>query len=107
GPRRLALPGGAHLPDRGPPWGARAPLAPTGGEKTERAGGDMLETGAAGAPAAFFESVARDDARRRICGFSPIYAILRILGGAAGEVKRYGQWPDPDGVVTFASVVLE
>jgi len=34
--------------------------------------------------------------------------MLRILaGGAAGEVKRYGQWPDPNGVVTFASVVLE
>jgi len=91
----------------GPRFGDPVPISPTELEQIERDDGEMLETVAAGDPAAFFESVARDDDRRRICGFSPIYAILRILGGAAGEVKRYGQWPDPDGVVTFASVVLE
>ena len=42
-----------------------------------------------------------------ICGYSPIYALLRTLGGAAGNLKRYGQWPDPNGVVSFASVVFE
>ena len=48
-----------------------------------------------------------DGDRRRICGLSPIYALLRTLGRGAGSVKRYGQWPDPSGVVSFASVVLE
>jgi hypothetical protein len=62
---------------------------------------------AAGDPQAFFESVAGDGDRRRICGYSPIYALLRSLGGASGSVKRYGQWPDPNGVVSFASVVFE
>ena len=105
--RRVALIAGADLAHMGPRFGDPVPISPTELEQIERDDGDMLETVAAGDPAAFFESVARDDDRRRICGFSPIYAILRILGGAAGEVKRYGQWPDPDGVVTFASVVLE
>ena len=67
----------------------------------------MLEPVTAGDAQAFFESVARDGDRRRICGLSPIYALLRTLGRGAGSVKRYGQWPDPNGVVSFASVVLE
>ena len=67
----------------------------------------MLESVEAGDPHAFFESVAGDGDRRRICGYSPIYALLRSLGRATGSVTRYGQWPDPNGVVSFASVVFE
>ena len=44
--------------------------------------------------------------RRRICGFSPIYALLRMLPDTHGLVKHYGQWPDPQAVVTYASVVF-
>jgi hypothetical protein len=104
--RRVALIAGADLAHMGPRFGDPEPVSPADLEHIEREDTEMLETVAAGDAAAFFESVARDDDRRRICGFSPIYAMLRILGGAAGEVKRYGQWPDPHGVVTFASVVL-
>jgi hypothetical protein len=67
----------------------------------------MLETVAAVDPSAFFDTVARDGDRRRICGYSPIYALLRALGGGSGQVTRYGQWPDPNGTVSFASVVFE
>ena len=66
----------------------------------------MLEAVEAGDAAAFFEAVARDDDRRRICGLSPIYALLCALGGGRGTLRRYGQWPDPQGVVSFASVVF-
>ena len=104
--RRVALIAGADLAHMGPRFGDPEPVSPVELEQIEREDGEMLETVAAGDAAAFFESVARDGDRRRICGFSPIYAMLRILGGAAGEVKRYGQWPDPNGVVTFAGVVL-
>lgn len=65
----------------------------------------MLESVVAGDAGAFFESVARDGDRRRICGLSPIYAVLRVLGGRAGALRHYGQWPDPQGVVSHASVV--
>ena len=105
--RRVALIAGADLAHMGPRFGDPEPISPLELEHIQREDGEMLETVAAGDAAAFFESVSRDGDRRRICGFSPIYAMLRILGSAAGEVKRYGQWPDPNGVVTFASVVLE
>jgi hypothetical protein len=62
-----------------------------------------VESGDAGA---FFDSVASDNDRRRICGLSPIYALLRALGGGAGALRHYGQWPDPRGVVSYASVVF-
>jgi hypothetical protein len=45
--------------------------------------------------------------RNRICGLSPIYALLRLLPGGAGRLLHYGQWPDPEGTVTFASVSFE
>ena len=105
--RRVALIAGADLAHMGPRFGDPEPVSPVELAQIEREDGEMLETVAAGDAAAFFESIARDGDRRRICGFSPIYAMLRILGGAAGEVKRYGQWSDPSGVVTFASVALE
>ncbi len=104
--RRVAFIAGADLAHVGPRFGDPAPVSPA---DLERIGGEdraMLGTVEAGDPEAFFESVARDDDRRRICGLSPIYVLLRALGGARGALRQYGQWPDPQGAVTFASVVF-
>ena len=105
--RRVALIAGADLAHVGPRFGDPEPVGAPELERIEREDGAMLESVAAGDPQAFFESVAGDGDRRRICGYSPIYALLRSLGGATGSVRRYGQWPDPNGVVSFASVVFE
>jgi MEMO1 family protein len=66
----------------------------------------MLDAVMAGEARAFFESVAADGDRRRICGLSPIYAFLRALPGARGELLRYSQWPDPAGAVTFCAAAF-
>jgi len=105
--RRVALVAGADLAHVGPRFGDPEPVSTPELARIEREDGAMLESVAAGDAQAFFESVARDGDRRRICGYSPIYALLRSLGGVTGSVKRYGQWPDPSGVVSFASVVFE
>jgi AmmeMemoRadiSam system protein B len=105
--RRVALIAGADLTHMGPRFGDGEPVGAPELARIEREDGDMLETVAAVDPSAFFESVARDGDRRRICGYSPIYALLRALGGGSGQVTRYGQWPDPNGTVSFASVVFE
>ena len=105
--RRVALIAGADLAHVGPRFGDPEPVGAPELARIEREDVAMLESVAAGDPQAFFESVASDGDRRRICGYSPIYALLRSLGGAIGSVKRYGQWPDPNGVVSFASVVFE
>ena len=56
----------------------------------------MLGPVTAGDAPGFFASVAADGDSRRICGLSPIYAFLRALPGARGELLRYSQWPDPE-----------
>ena len=107
GGRRVALIAGADLAHVGPRFGDPEPVGPPELARIEREDTAMLAWVEGCDPHAFFESVADDGDRRRICGYSPIYALLRSLGAAAGTVKRYGQWPDPNGVVSFASVVFE
>jgi len=103
----VALIAGADLAHVGPRFGDPQPVSPA--ELVEIGGADraMLEAVEAGDAEGFFDSVARDGDARRICGLSPIYALLRGLGGTRGALKRYAQWPDPQGVVTFASVVFD
>jgi MEMO1 family protein len=55
----------------------------------------------------FFMEAMRQQDRNRICGLSPIYALLRLLPGGPGRLLHYGQWPDPEGTVTFASVSFQ
>lgn len=108
--RRVGIIAGADLAHVGPRFGDPQPVSEAHRARIEREDRAMLDAVTRGSAGAFFESVARDGDRRRICGLSPIYATLRVLaanpGGAAGTLKRYGQWPDPHGVVSFASVVF-
>jgi AmmeMemoRadiSam system protein B len=104
--RRVAFIAGADLAHVGPRFGDPAPITPDELSVIDREDRQMLAAVEAGDASAFFESARRDGDRRRICGLSPIYTLLRALGGAPGTLRRYGQWPDPQGVVTFASVVF-
>jgi len=103
--RKVAFIAGADLAHMGTRFGDPEPISPAELETIGREDRAMLERVEAGDADGFFESVRRDNDRRRICGLSPIYALMRALGGARGSLRRYGQWPDPEGVVTFASVV--
>jgi AmmeMemoRadiSam system protein B len=103
--RRVAFIAGADLAHVGPRFGDAQPVSAAQCRDIERDDRAMLESVQAGDAAGFFASIAADDDRRRICGFSPIYALLRVLPGTPGDLRRYGQWPDPQGLVSFASVV--
>jgi hypothetical protein len=106
-PRRYWLVAGADLAHVGPRFGD--PWAVDRAVRTRVATEDraLLEAVAAGDADAFLAEAARQGDRNRICGLSPIYALLALLPGSRGRVLRYGQWPDPKGMVSFASVVLE
>jgi AmmeMemoRadiSam system protein B len=104
--RRVAFIAGADLAHVGPRFGDPEPVSPDELDRVGREDRAMLEAVTARDADAFFDSVAADGDRRRICGLSPIYALLRVLGEGEGVLRRYGQWPDPQGVVTFASVVF-
>lgn len=66
-----------------------------------------LEALATGEADRFFFDVAQDKDQRRICGLSPGYTMLRMLGGAVrGEVTSYGATRDRAGNrVSFGTVV--
>jgi AmmeMemoRadiSam system protein B len=104
--RRVTFIAGADLAHMGPRFGDPAPVSPAELEVIDREDRALLDTVEAGDAEAFYESVRRDNDRRRTCGLSPIYTLLRALDGARGTLRRYGQWPDPQGVVSFASVVF-
>jgi AmmeMemoRadiSam system protein B len=105
--RRVAVVAAADLAHVGPRFGDAEPVSDGERARIEREDRAMLEPVVGGDADGFFTSIAADGDRRRICGFSPIYALLRCLAGARGRLRHYGQWPDPEAVVTHASVVFQ
>jgi AmmeMemoRadiSam system protein B len=105
--RRVTFIAGADLAHVGPRFGDPAPVAVDDLARVEREDRAMLRAVERADADAFFDSVARDGDRRRICGLSPIYSLLRMVApGSTGALRQYAQWPDPQGTVTFASVVF-
>jgi hypothetical protein len=109
-PRRYCIVAGADLAHVGPRFGD--PWQVGRGELTRVEADDraLLRPVVEANAESFFAEAIRQEDRNRVCGLSPIYALLRLLpGGCAGrgQLLRYGQWPDPEGTVTFASVSFE
>jgi AmmeMemoRadiSam system protein B len=55
---------------------------------------------------AFYRSVEQEKDKRKICGLSPIYALLSVINAKKGEMLDYGQALEPDtgSVVTYTSM---
>lgn len=104
--RRVVLVAGADLAHLGPRFGDPEPVSSAERGRIEQEDRTMLQAVEGGDAAAFFASVAADNDRRRICGLSPVYALLRVLANGTGALRHYGQWPDPHGLVSYASVVF-
>jgi AmmeMemoRadiSam system protein B len=105
--RKIAIIAGADLAHVGPRFGDPEPVSTDERARIEREDRAMLAAVEAGDAEGFFGSVAADGDRRRICGLSPIYALLSTIDGARGRLRHYGQSDDPHGVVSYASVVFE
>ncbi len=54
----------------------------------------------------FFRSIQKDGDKRKICGLAPIYVLLKLTETSRGKLLKYEQWPDPMGMVSFASICL-
>ena len=104
--RRICLLASVDLAHVGPRFGDPAPNTAGSLADVERMDRGMLEAVTAVDPVGFFGAVSFDGDARRICGASPIYALLRALPGAGGRLLRYSQWPDPQGAVTFCAAAF-
>lgn len=56
----------------------------------------------------FFEQIAKDGDKRRVCGFSPMYTMLHLLEATEGKLLKYDRSIDPhtQSSVSFASVAF-
>ncbi len=56
----------------------------------------------------FYEELRREKDRRKVCGLSSIYTLLKVIEAREGKLLKYGQSPDfqTQSVVTFASLAL-
>jgi AmmeMemoRadiSam system protein B len=104
--RRVAWVAGADLAHVGPRFGDPEPLSPAAMARVEAEDRALLRAVEAGDAKAFFDAVAADGDRRRICGLSPIYSVLHVLGGRRGDLRHYGHTADPVCLVSYASVVF-
>jgi len=103
---RAVIIASADLAHVGPRFGDPRRITPGQLREVADADREMLATVENGDAEAFFRVVARDGDRRRICGLPPIYTMLRVLPQSRGRLLHYGQWPDPQGTVTFASLAM-
>ncbi|HEX7228157.1 MAG TPA: AmmeMemoRadiSam system protein B [Candidatus Binatia bacterium] len=57
----------------------------------------------------FFHEIAKDQDKRRICGFSPLYSLIHLLKDGKGQRLKYSQafTPETASAVTFTSMVFD
>lgn len=105
--RRVTVIAGADLAHVGVRFGDEFDIDDAVLAATARRDEEDLDAAMAGAPAAWYASVMKDENARRVCGLGCIYATLRAVEGGhgGGELLHYGYAPDPaGGIVSFASI---
>jgi AmmeMemoRadiSam system protein B len=107
--RRVVVIAGADLAHVGPRFGDRRPF--DAGQRAELAATDgaSLALATAADAAGFWRQVASDLETRRVCGLSPIFALLSTMPqGSVGEVGHYEQTVDAEdgSIVSHAAVAF-
>jgi AmmeMemoRadiSam system protein B len=107
--RRVCLIAGVDLAHVGAQFGDQHPITPDFlkwvGDEDRR----LIEKLGALDGAGFFHEIAKDQDRRRICGFAPLYSLIHLLDGARGRNLKYSQafTGETGSAVTFTSMVFD
>lgn len=106
--RPVVVVGGVDLSHMGPRFGDAEAVGPSLAAAARAGDLAALARVAAGDAEGFWQAVMADGNRRRVCGLSAIYTVLRVLAPAHGRVLEYNQGEDPaGGLVGFAACVLD
>jgi len=107
--RRVVVLAGADLAHVGPRFGDPTGLDAEHRDQLRRTDTASLDLATAGEAAGFWSQVAADLETRRVCGLSPMYAMLRTMrSGSTGAVLHYEQTIDADdgSIVSHAAVAF-
>ena len=106
--KRVCLVASADLAHVGPRFGDRRPLSAVALSDVESEDREMLQHVEKLDADGFYRSIAKDDDARHICGFPPIYILLRTIAASEGKLLRYAQAADPSGhgCVSFAAMAF-
>ncbi len=107
--RRTLVVASGDLAHVGPAFGDAAPLGAQERTSLQEDDAGSLAAISRGDAPAFFQGLQAEDDRRRVCGLTPIYLAMQLLGGnVSGTVTDYAQCPaDIDGgsLVSIAGAV--
>lgn len=96
----------ADLAHVGPRYGDAEPLDDEDKASLERRDQTTLAHVTRGDAAGWFAEIRKERDRRRVCGLSPIYALLEAARPGSGRLAVYAQCPAEQGsIVSIASVV--
>lgn len=106
--QRVVLIAAADLAHIGTGFGDASPPDDRMLAQVEEADRESMMAAVNGDAEEFFRTVQREKDRRRICGLSPIYAMVAALHASHGELLKYKQCIDPNGfrTVTIASAAF-
>ncbi len=107
--RRVCFVAGVDLAHVGAQFGDRDPITPEFLRWVEAEDRTLIEKLAAADTEGFFHEIAKDQDRRRICGFSPLYSLAYLMRGQQGRLLKYDQafTQETASAVTFTSMVYD
>jgi MEMO1 family protein len=106
--RRICVVAGADLAHVGRRFGDLAGPTEDSLQQVEEEDKSFLKFVERGDAESVFRSIASDNDRRRVCGYSPIYMTLRCIDRPEGKLLQYRQWSDfaAGAAVTYAALAL-
>ncbi len=107
--RRVCIIASVDLAHIGPRYGDTLVPGPELVQETLARDRKVLEAVADGSAEGFAEEIRRERDARRVCGFSAIYTLLRLLPGARGRLLALdaGRVDDAGSFVTYAGMTLQ
>lgn len=107
--RQVCFVAGVDLAHVGPQFGDREPITDDFLKRVQTEDHELVDRLLALDAPGFFNHIAKDQDRRRICGFSPLYSLIHLLDGVAGKHLKYSQafTPETGSAVTFTSLIFE
>lgn len=107
--RRVCFVAGVDLAHVGRQFGDREPITDEFLKWVEAEDHKLVDRLSALDAPGFFNEIAKDQDKRKICGFAPLYSLIHLLEGVRGNHLHYGQafTPETGSAVTFTSMIFE